>query len=311
MRAGRIVLFISLATVFLAACQGPPSREAADNTAPGTGEFPLHYSLGTFDRRFGISSQKFLEVATEAKAVWEHSAGRPLFVYDSGAAFRLNLIYDERQERTDEAKRARSKIDSRGKSYDILVWQHNKLTERVTVTQETYDSDAATYERSMNEYNARIARWNDAGGAPAAEYDNLQVEKRRFEERGDELERRRLRINDDVDELNDLASEINALVAENHLDVTLYNGKFVEGREFEQGVYDGRGINIYQFGNPVDLRMALIHEFGHALGFDHVDDPAAIMYYRLEVQDRDNPRLTDTDLALIREKFSASGGPAG
>ncbi len=299
------------AALVLPACQGPPSREAPDGVHPGSPEYPIQYSLGSFDRRFGITTGRFLEIAAEAKTVWEQSAGRTLFVYDSAASFRLNLIYDERQERTDEAKRAKSQIDSRGKSYDILVRQHTRQTEGVSAAQASYERDAAEYERALNEFNARIARWNEAGGAPADEFENLQAERKRIEERGAALERRRLAINDDVDGLNDLAGEINALVAENHLDVTLYNGKFVEGREFEQGIYDGKGINIYQFGSPVELRMALIHEFGHALGFDHVDDPAAIMYYRFELQDRGNPRLTDADLALVRKKFSAGAGPAG
>ncbi len=295
----------------LFSCQGPPSRDGAGDSSTGPSEYPLHYSLGSFDRRFGITTDRFLGIAAEAEALWEQAAGRQLFVYDSTAAFRLNLIYDERQERTDEARRAKSKIDSRGKSYDILVLQHARQTERVASEQASYEKDAAEYGRSMENYNARIAGWNGSGGAPPDEYEKLQGERVRLETRGAELERRRVGINGDVDDLNELAGEINTLVAENHLDVTLYNGKFVEGREFEQGVYDGRGINIYQFGSPVELRMALIHEFGHALGFDHVDDPSAIMYYRFEQQDRDTPRLTDADLALLRKKFFHGGPPAG
>jgi len=302
---------LAAAASLLAGCQGPPPRGGNESPERIASEFPLHYSLGSFDRRFGITKERFLGIASEAKMMWESAAGRPLFVYDSGAAFRLNLIYDERQERTDEAKRARMKIDSRGKSYDMLVWQHDKMTERVTAAQSAYETDAADFGRTMDDYNTRIARWNDAGGAPPAEFEKLQTEKRRLEERGAALERRRTAINDEVSELNDLTAEINALVAENHFEVTLYNGKFVEGREFEQGVYDGRGINIYQFGSEADLRMALIHEFGHALGFEHVDDPAAIMYYRLELQDREHPRLSAADLALLKRKFSSSSAPAG
>ena len=297
--------------VFLGACQAPPSRDAADYSTPGPNEFPLHYTLGSFDRRFGITQERFLEIAEDAKAVWEKSAGRSFFVYDSAADFRLNLIYDQRQERTDDAKRAKSKIDSRGKSYDLLVWQHGKMTGRVTDAQERYQADAAAYERTMNEFNERITQWNEAGGAPAAESEKLSMERRRLEERGSELERRRVSINDDVSAINDITAEINTLVAENHLEVTLYNGKFVEGREFEQGVYDGQSINIYQFTGPIELRMALIHEFGHALGFGHVDDPAAIMFYRFEQQDLDNVHLTEADLALIRKKLSTDWKPAG
>jgi predicted Zn-dependent protease len=71
---------------------------------------------------------------------------------------------------------------------------------------------------------------------------------------------------------NQAASEYNK-VAKN------YNQKYGHGLEFNQAEYNGKGINVYQFSTEQDLEVALAHEFGHALGMDHVENPTSIMYY--------------------------------
>jgi PAS domain-containing protein len=292
-------------TAFLISCQGPPPRDGSDRAveAPGPDEYPLAYSIGSFDPRFGLTQQDFLATAAEAEGVWEKAAGRQLFRSQSEAPFKLNLVYDERQERTVEAKKVRAAIDSKGRSYDALVWQHARRLERMKESEARYTAAAAALQRRLDEHNATVASWNEQGGAPAQEYIRLDRELAEIRRGEKELERLRTDFNDDVTAVNDLVAQINELAETNNFQVTYYNGNFVESREFEQGVYDGSGITIYQFSGIPELRLALVHEFGHALGFGHVDDPAAIMHYKMGNQDAVKPALAPADLEMLRKKF--------
>jgi predicted Zn-dependent protease len=67
-------------------------------------------------------------------------------------------------------------------------------------------------------------------------------------------------------------------------------------------LYDGKAINIYEFDKEEDLKLALVHEFGHAIGLGHVDNPKAIMYRKLAVQDMNTIHLTSDDLNLLLAK---------
>ncbi len=215
----------------------------------------------------------------------------------------MNLVFDERQQRTLDARKVKASIDSRGRSYDALVWQHTRRTERLRELQRRYDDAAATMQKRFDAHNARAAYWNERGGAPAKEYGKLQEELTELEREQESLERLLTDLNDDVAAVNELVVQINELAEANNLDVTFFNGTFVEAREFEQGVFTGRDITIYQYSDVADLRIALVHEFGHALGFGHVDDPTAIMHYKFAKQDMTKPVLTGADLELLTKKF--------
>jgi len=297
---------VALICALLAGCKTSSDGDGSSGphaTAPGPEAYPLAYSVGTFDGRFGITREQFLKTAAEAKAVWEKAAGRPLFLPEQNARFRLNLVFDERQERTIEAMKVKAAIDSRGRSYDALLWQHDRRVERMQEHQALYDTAAARLQRRLDEHNASVAEWNDRGGAPAEVYARLERDRAGLREGESDLERLRTDVNDDVMAINDLVAQINEVATENNIGVSYYNGTFVEAREFEQGVYDGSAITIYQFTGIPELRLALVHEFGHALGFGHVDDPVAVMNYKLHKQDVARPTLAPADLELLKQKF--------
>jgi len=297
------LLILSLLLV-LASCREPPAKDASEPLPVDNDDYPVGYSLGTFDGRFGISAKDFLAVVEEAKSVWEKPAGRRLFRFDREAPFKVHLVFDERQQHTIDARKIKSNIDSRGRSYDALVWQHARRSERLVESQRRYDQEAAAFGKRLDEHNEKVADWNRKGGAPADEVARLNREREGLESDRGSLDRLMTDVNDDLAAVNELVVQINELASANNIEVSYFNGRFVESREFEQGVFTGRDITIYQYTAIADLRIALVHEFGHALGFRHVEDPTAIMYYKLGKQEMTPPALGAADLELLKKKFS-------
>src|SRR3990172_11487295 len=69
---------------------------------------PLTYAVGEVDPRFGISRERLLALAEEARKIWEDGAGRGLLQHNETSNFKLNLIFDWRQEKLIAAREARA-----------------------------------------------------------------------------------------------------------------------------------------------------------------------------------------------------------
>ena len=59
---------------------------------------PLEYTIGAFDSRFNLTQEVFLQEISVAEQLWESALGKELFTYVPEASFRVNLVFDERQE---------------------------------------------------------------------------------------------------------------------------------------------------------------------------------------------------------------------
>lgn len=281
------------------ACQPGGSRLAIPAS------FPIKYTVGEVDSRFGITRERFLTLVREAEAKWEEPLGTIFFEYDPTSNFSVNLTFDERQQRTLDARQAKAELDNREQSIRSLMSEYNMAGDEQLRLKTRYESELAAFTERLDRHNANAAEWNRKGGAPPDEFAKLKEEEKQIETMRRSLDRSMASLNDAVNRQNALAQKVNSLADQFNLHVSLYNGRFVESREFEQGLFDGKGITVYQFTEESDLRVALMHEFGHALGFEHLGTPEAIMYRRLEKQNMQNPGLTEDDLELLKGKFGS------
>ena len=309
MNAKKIILYAVLGISLLLLIKVLADRRGTDNVPPPEApeaknnlplrDLPITYTMGSFDARFGISQDRFLEIAQEAKKIWEDAAARKLFEYADDGSIKLNLVYDWRQERLLKAKEQKSKLDEQGRSFDQLQSDYDERWRSLDEKRRSLDESVQSYQNDLANYNASVARWNNGEDHTDAQYQYLQRRKTELEEEQSALEKRRAELNAEGEELNKLSGHLEALAKEFNIDVENFNGALVQSRDFEKGLFDGSAINIYEFEKEEDLRLTLVHEFGHALGFDHVENPKAIMNRKLALQDVNNIQLTSDDLNLL------------
>ncbi|USN89062.1 MAG: matrixin family metalloprotease [Candidatus Nomurabacteria bacterium] len=259
---------------------------------------PLAYRIGEVDTSFGITREKALEYALEAETKWEQAIGRDLFTYNETADFPIHFIYDERQELADTEASERAVLDAQREESESVILTVEKLQAEHHKLSQSYDAKLADYEARLEAYNTEVNRYNDRGGAPADVYEGLESERVELRDDADELAKTAAQLNDLAANINKLGKRGNDLVADYNTQVTAYNEEYGFSREFTQGDYQGDSIHIYKFSNENELVKVLMHEFGHALGIDHVAGESSVMYYLLENPEV-VPKLSEEDLAAF------------
>ncbi|KKQ77980.1 MAG: hypothetical protein A3A96_04400 [Candidatus Zambryskibacteria bacterium RIFCSPLOWO2_01_FULL_39_39] len=238
----------------------------------------LEYSVGQFDTQFGLKQEDFKKYITDAEAVWEKEVGRELFKYKMGAKFKVNLIYDNRQVLTEAKRKEEFGLT---KSEDVLEEWDNKLysldSEYKRLTS-LHEQEVASLERDQKEHNREVEFWNKKGGAGETVFNKLESERVSLNIRVENINKNAILLNNMATELNRLIKNRNSAANDYNRIVKSYNEKYGHGLEFDQGEYTTKGeINIYQFDSKASLLMVLAHEFGHALGMDHVGGSSSIM----------------------------------
>ncbi|MFA6047976.1 MAG: matrixin family metalloprotease [Parcubacteria group bacterium] len=262
---------------------------------------PIKYSIGNVDSRFNITQADLQNTILQAENIWEKPIGRNLFEYDPNSQFKINLVYDDRQERTQESAKLENTLGKLESSHEQIIGQYNNLSSAYKKRLDAYNKAAADYEKQLKKYNDEVDSWNKKGGAPPDVYDNLKKEKKDLQDTFSTLEKERKVVNSLIGQTNNLVEQEKNIVSNYNSNLSSYQNKYGEPVQFDKGVYDGTKIDIFQFNEIGDLRLTIAHEFGHALGIDHLENPQSLMYYLMGEQDLSNPQLSTEDIAALKD----------
>ncbi len=217
---------------------------------------PIAYKLGTIDPKFGLDNKKVTADISDAIAIWSNDYGKPLFIATSSAKLTINFVYDQRSALNAQINQLQNQLD---KKSTTLVQQID-----------AYKADVAAFEQKLANFNNRVNQVNQSGGATPDVYASLIAEQKALKTEGDSLNAR-------AQEYNLSAHNYDNQVRNLNQDVSQFNQAITQ--KPEEGLYDGKDntISIYFVNNHQELVHTLAHEFGHALGMQHVPDPRSIM----------------------------------
>lgn len=269
---------------------------------------PVAYIIGSFDRRFDISQKDFLAALSEAEAVWEKPSGRDLFAYapESGD-LTINLIYDYRQEVTEELSEIESGVKQDESDYRVLEVKYFQLKSEYEALKKIYDSEVARLNERSAVYEAHVEAWNNSSRINKKQFEALESERLALQEDFAKVKALEDDLNQKVRDLNALVGRLNRLAQSLNLNVDDYNTIGASrGETFAGGIYssgqEGEKIDIYEFDSRQSLVRILAHELGHALGLEHIEDPQAIMY---QLNEGDAGVATVDDLAALKALCAA------
>ena len=262
---------------------------------------PIAYRFAAVDARFGISDTDFYTAVKEAENLWENASGRNLFVSRPEGKLAISLAYDYRQNTTEKLNTLDQTLVTGKNTYEKLKTEYearlkayNDKAALITSRTRSYNKEAAAYENE-------VRRYNRAGGAPPDVYETLTAKRAELDGELNAIRSEQSSANELASQINDLAHKLNKLIVDYNLNVKQYNtiGESLPD-EYEQGNYsgslEGGEIVIYQYANRDKLVRVLAHEFGHALGIDHLTDPEDIMY---SLNVGSNDKITAADLSAL------------
>ena len=142
-------------------------------------EDPITYTVGSFDRRFGISQNNFLKAIVSAEVIWEKPFGKELFSYiPENGELAVNLIYDHRQEVTDTLSDLGDVLDENEITYKSLQNKYVGLKAKYENAKNIYNDAVAVFNQENTTYQAQVDAWNNSPRTSKKQFNELENQRK-------------------------------------------------------------------------------------------------------------------------------------
>lgn len=298
--------YLSVAMVTACLCMGSTQFSYAQNDLHSISSHrhevikkPLYYRIAEVDPRFNLTTQQLLELTQQAAKIWEQETGQQHFIYDPQAEFSINLVYDERQQHSSNRIQGLNQLKQQQKQWENQNQQLQQIKDEVQRTTALIASKQSQLTAQFQQYNMEVQRFNQQRSSSKDMAEQFNQRQHALELQSAALQREIQQHNQKTQQLNQDIIRLNQNNQQLVASANQFNQVF-QPRLFHKGLFNGRQITVYEFSSLDDLRMTLAHEFGHALGLPHTDDPSSLMYPVIQKQNIQKFSLTDSDRELVK-----------
>ena len=211
------------------------------------------------------------------------------------------MIYDQRQDESNQRQQQLTAIQQRQQHWNNQNQNIQALKQEIEDKNQQLDAKKLLFEQQLEQYNQQVQQINQSGGLHPSQREVFAAKKQEIQQHLWSLEHEIAQFNQHIHQLNQQVDALNQLNQDIDVSIQQFNARF-QPRLFDKGSFDGQAIRIYEFQSKDDLRLTLAHEFGHALGLAHHNDPYALMYPMLKDQQLQNFQLRPADLDLLHAR---------
>lgn len=289
-----------LATCVFMLAQAPAFAQISSST-PQTqirysSEYPLRYRIADLDPRLNITQQQMIELSQQAAAIWAKDTGQQYFVYDPEAEFVIHLVFDQRQVRSMKRSENLNQLEQEQQHWLAQNQQLQRLKQSIADSRTRLELQTIEYQNNQQKYQQALQNLKASAQNPK-QIARLQ-QQHTLQQQASDLQTKIAEHNQLVQQFNTQTEQSKQLYQQLTESVAAFNQTF-KPQVVHKGQFHGQQIFIYEFSSMDDLRLTLAHEFGHALGLKHTQDPKSLMYPRIKEQNAKDFQLTDTDLELL------------
>lgn len=243
---------------------------------------PLGWRLGNLDPAFNLTEAQAIKLISAAASMWNNASGKELLRYDPAQGFVIDFKFDARQQQLLKQR--------------LLQRNLARYDDAIEPGLETLPEKFAELDQKIADFNQQKAQLQQQISQFQPNAQNAEAQRRQLEQQqqslireADWLEQQRQQLLRDQNYLNETIRQRNELVqtAEQPTAAAAFEVGLMTIKQLQ------RQMTIFAFSSETDLIATIAHEFGHAFGIEHTEEPDSIMFHQLNAQQQ---QLTAADL---------------